>query len=317
MSSTPVLQPVRAKQRRSLTPLRIILGVLLIGVLAVAGISGYVCYSLTHPVKKPLATTPASLDIPYQDIEFRSIDGFPLRGWFLPAATGSNDKLVIMAHGYKGNRVGDKPALPTAQALVSGGISVLLFDFRNSGESDGSMTTVGALEKSDLLQAVKFAQDQGYGKEGIGFLGFSMGASTALAAAAEESDVKALVVDSPFADLNDYLHENLKYWTHLPDIPFTQVILWEIPLITGHQTSEVSPIRTVDKLRNRPILFIHGGSDQAIDKSNSEHIYAALNALNARHDELWSVAGADHVGTYELDPLAYTKRVVEFFQKSL
>ncbi|PWK15967.1 alpha/beta hydrolase [Tumebacillus permanentifrigoris] len=313
METTPVFLRPRVRRRR-LRPLRVLAALLVVLLLAVTGISGYVGYDLTHPQKKAVESSPQSLDMEFKDIEFPSVDGLTLRGWFIPAVSGSTDKLVIMSHGYTGNRAGDKPALPTAKALRDNGISVLMFDFRNSGASDGEMTTVGVMEKTDLLQALKFAQGQGYGKQGIGFLGFSMGASTTLAAGADAPEVKALVVDSPFADLTDYLHENMPYWTHLPDIPFTQTILWELPWITGHKTSEMSPIGSVEKLRNRPILFIHGGSDQAINKSNSEKM---LQALNNPQDELWTVAGARHVGTYELEPDAYREKVVEFFLSHL
>jgi dipeptidyl aminopeptidase/acylaminoacyl peptidase len=315
MDTTPILQPSSLRRRRRrLTPLRVLSAVVALLLLAVPAISGYVGYNLTHPKKKAVEKGPESYQMASRDIAFQSEDGLTLRGWFIPAAGEVNDELVIMAHGYTGNRSGDKPALPTAKALRDSGISVLMFDFRNSGESDGDMTTVGVMEKSDLLQAVKFAEAQGYGKHGIGFLGFSMGAATSLAAGAEAPEVKALVVDSPFADLTDYLHENMPYWTHLPDVPFTRTILWELPMITGHDTDEMSPIGSVEKLRDRPILFIHGGSDQAIPKSNSEEM---LQALGNPQDELWSVEGARHVGTYELGPEAYMRKVVGFFQKHL
>ena len=47
-------------------------------------------------------------------------------------------------------------------------------------------------------------------------LGFSMGASTAILAAAESQDVDAVIADSPFSDLTSYLDENLSVWSNLP-----------------------------------------------------------------------------------------------------
>ncbi|MBL0387266.1 alpha/beta hydrolase [Tumebacillus sp. ITR2] len=313
METNPLLQPSSyRRRRRRITPLRVGLALLVLLLLAVPGFTGYVCYSLTHPAKRPVTINPEMLEMAYQDVTFASADGTKLSGWFLPA--GGNDKLVIMSHGYTGNRVGDKPALPTAKALVEHGISVLMFDFRNSGMSDGSKTTVGAEEKNDLLSALKFAESQGYGGKGIGFMGYSMGAATSLVAAADAPEVKAVIADSPFADLTDYLHENLPYWSHLPNFPFTALMMWEIPLVTGHETSEVSPVGSAEKLRDRPILFIHGKRDKAIDVSNSEKI---IKAIHGSKTELWSIAPADHVQTFEFEPVEYLDKVVGFFERNL
>lgn len=146
------------------------------------GISYYIGWSLTHPTKLAVAAKPDSLQMSYEDIQFaNSQDGTSLKGWHIPA--DDKDKLVIFAHGYSKNRSYEDATLPTAKALQEKGIASLLFDFRNSGESDGSLTTVGYYERSDLLAAVAYATDLGYEK--IGVIGYSMGATTALVSAAE------------------------------------------------------------------------------------------------------------------------------------
>jgi uncharacterized protein len=311
MNSTSLIKPVRYRRRTRNKWLRLSVVLVVLLLLAVPLISGFVGWSLTHPAHKPIEATPRSVGAVYQDVSFASTDGTTLRGWFLPA--GDNSRVVVFAHGYRGNRA-DKPALPTAKSLVDSGISVLLFDFRNSGESDGKLTTVGALEKDDLISAVKFMESKGYGKQGIGLIGFSMGAATSLVAVADLPEVKAVIADSPFADLTTYLHENMPYWTHLPDFPFTNVILWELPKMIGFSTDEVSPVLAAPKLRDRPILLIHGTGDKAISMHNSEKIKAALNNPT---DELWTVEAAQHVGTFDLVPIEYEKRVVDFFQQHL
>jgi len=304
------IQPLRYRRRqRRITPLRAAFFVLIILVVAVMGVSGYVAWSLTHPAKKELEAAPDQLGLAYENVEFQSKDGTLLRGWYLPAAT--NERVVVMAHGYRQNRMGDKPALPTAQKLVEAGFGVLMFDFRASGQSDGDMVTVGLLEQEDLQAAIRYVQGKGYASQGLGLQGFSMGAATSLLAAAGNQDVQAVVADSPFSDLEPYLHENMPHWTHLPDIPFTPVILWELPLLMGHSPSEVSPIAGLEKLRDRPVLFIHGGNDQAISSEHSRKMLAKLQ--DGGRAELWSVAEAGHVATWEVQPDAYTKRVVEFF----
>lgn len=300
------------RRRRRLTPLKLLVWVLVLVVLMIPGISAYVAWTLTHPNKQAVDITPKSIGVAYEEVGFASADGTQLRGWLLKSSTP--DRVVVMAHGYRGNRISDKPSLPTAKALVEKGFNVLMFDFRNSGLSDGSLTTVGALEKDDLLAAIHYVKNSGFGEKGIGLLGFSMGASTSLLAAADDPEVNALIVDSPFSDLTSYLKENLTFWTHLPDVPFTQMILWEVPMLIGHKPDEVSPLSQADKLKDRPILFIHGTGDKTINPQNSKRLMAALDPNRV---ELWSVEGAHHVGTFELDPVAYMTRVTDFFAAHL
>lgn len=310
MNFYPVLTPAHTRRKRRRWR-RVTVTLLILLVLAVPLLSGIVGWTLTHPLRKPIEVTPRSVGAQFQNVEFKSADGTTLRGWFLPAS--DNSRVVVFAHGYRGNRA-DKPALPTAKSLVDSGIACLLFDFRDSGESDGNVTTVGALEKTDLISAVKYVEGQGYGKNGIGLIGFSMGAATSLDAAADLPEVKAVIADSPFADLTTYLHENLPYWSHLPDVPFTNLILWEIPYLIGHSASEVSPLQAAARLHDRPVLLIHGSGDKAINMHNSEMI---RDALANPSDELWTVEAAQHVGTFDLVPIEYEKRVVDFFQATL
>lgn len=312
MLSSPALRS-SYRRHRGMTRLQKALIAIACLLLLIPLLSGYVVWSLTHPSKKPVEITPTSIGVTYEDVEFASEDGTILRGWFLPSMT--NDRVVVLAHGYRGNRVADKPSLPTAKYLTERGFSVLMFDFRNSGLSDGDLTTVGLNEKTDLLAAVEYAKSQGYGESGIGVLGFSMGAATSLMAAADTKDIKAVAVDSPFSDLDSYLRENLPYWSHLPNFPFTPLMMMELPLLIGHEPSEVSPLQAATKLQDRPVLFIHGTGDKAIPVAHSQKLLAELNTPAI--SELWTMEGAGHVGTFELDPITYMERVGDFFAMHL
>ena len=81
---------------------------------------------------------------------------------------------VIMSHGYAGTRLEKGlPALALAKAIVDAGYHVLMFDFRNSGNSEGNITTVGSLEKEDVLGAIDWVQEHIPSK--ICFTGFFHG----------------------------------------------------------------------------------------------------------------------------------------------
>jgi dipeptidyl aminopeptidase/acylaminoacyl peptidase len=280
------------------------------------GISTYVGWSLTHPERKPIDESPEKYGLLYEDITFPSHDGqVTISGWWIPAQSkseGSKGKTIILSHGYGHNRIYKRvPALSMAHFLSKKGYNIILFDFRNAGRSGGDITSVGQWEKYDLLGAVDYAKTVQPESEVI-LIGFSMGASTSLLAAAESEDVIAVIADSPFDDLTRYLESNLPVWSGLPHFPFTPMILNILPWITDLDAKEVSPISTIDQIGNRPLLFIHGGADNAISKENSERLLAASHNPNA---ELWIVPGAHHVYSRYMDPAAYDRKILEFLSK--
>ena len=120
-----------------------------------------------------------------------------LHGWYLPAAPGG--AAVVFVHGKDSCRGSElrAPTFELAQAHVAAGISVLMIDLRGHGASTRARMTYGAEEKLDVLGAVDWLRQQGHGR--VGVLGASMGAASALLAAADDTVIEALVADSAFA----------------------------------------------------------------------------------------------------------------------
>jgi pimeloyl-ACP methyl ester carboxylesterase len=288
----------------------------LIVVLALAAAAGYavlVGWKLTHPRRKALTASPSDYGLAYRDIRFPSRGGDEeLQGWHLPADVSAEHSrgTVIFSHGYAGNRLETGlPALALACSLVAAGYDVVMYDFRNSGQSSGALTSVGYYEQYDVLGAVDWVRAQGAAK--LFLLGFSMGATSSLLAAAAEPAVAAVIVDSPFSHLPRYLQRNLSVWTHLPRFPFTPLILAILPRLTGTKPEAVDAEAAVERIYPRPILFVHSAHDAAIPAANSME-------LAARHPdrfELLLTEDGTHVGSYRFDPDGYTARVLAFLER--
>jgi len=279
--------------------------------LATAGISFFVGWSLSHPDREPVSETPEKYGLAYTDVSFVSRDGETgLEGWLIPASGEKKGKTIVFAHGYSRNRLqSDVPGLAVARGLSEAGYDLLLFDFRGSGESGGSFTSVGQYETGDLLGAIDWVRSTGTPGQPVGLIGFSMGAATALMAAAADPDVFAVVADSPFSNLKEYLEANLSYWSNLPNFPFTPMIMTLLPLALDIDPASVDPYNAVNAIYPRPILFIHNEEDKAIRYSESEK-------MQQRHPdrfELWNAGAGGHVGTYKTFPDEYIRRVTAFF----
>lgn len=273
-------------------------------------LASYVGWSLTHPAERPLEASPAQYHLAWRNIQFPSRkDHLELPGWLIPAA--GSDRVIIEAHGYKGNRAFPHPMLPAAQALHQAGFNVLTFDFRGSGTSPKAAVTVGLDEQQDLEGAIDYAESMGY--HNIGLLGYSMGASTALEVASQDRRVEATIADSPFASLDHYLRSHLSIWSHLPNWPFTGEILWSTRTFEHLDPRKVNPLDDLEHAHPFPLLLIAGTADQTIPPRNSRELYAAVR--NWPHTALWMVPGAKHVGAWKVAPGAYTQRIVGFYQQ--
>ena len=273
---------------------------------------GWLGWMYTHPEKKPLLHTPVYFELPYQDVSFPSTDEeITLRGWHIPA--DEQDRVVIFAHGYNENRESATVALYMADALYEEGISSILFDFRGSGESDDGTTSLGYYEKDDLLGAIEYAKELGYRR--IGLVGFSMGASTALDVAPQVPEVRAVVADSPYTDLDTYLQEHLPNLHAMPDLFFLpKFILWEMKMLTGIDAEDVRPIQAISQMHSKAVFLIHAEGDEVIPASESRLLQHASNAPNT---VLWVSPSRDHVGTFHADPNDYLKRTMVFLKYHL
>ena len=295
------------------TVILIIIALIILGFIGVLGISAYVGWSLIHPERAELPKFSTNIVIEYEDVQFKDINNtITLKGWNFKAK--NSDKTIIMAHGYTNNRLQfNEKTLDMISGLQSKGFNVFTFDFRNSGISGGDKTTIGIEEKDDLLGAIKYVKSIG-GKH-IVLMGFSMGASTVIHTAAESADVEAVIADSPFADLDAYLKENLSVWSSLPKVPFNDNILFMLKFIANLDPKTMVPKKDIQSVAPRPVMLIHGKDDDAIPIKNSEEIYEAYTSINKENITFWKVDGARHLGSYEKNTEEYMNNIYKFLEK--
>ncbi len=275
------------------------------------GISVYLGYSMTKVTRVPLTGSPADLGLKYEDVSFPSAeDNLELRGWLL--AGGDNSKIIIMLHGSDGNRNDTSiGTLDIAAGLVRHGYSVLMFDLRGHGESEGNRLSAGYLEQRDLLGAIDFVEGRGF--HSIGALGFSMGAATAILTAADNTAIACIVSDSCFADITEIMKREFAERTKVPGF-FLQPVLFMVKLFYGVDFNAVKPVQAVSRIAPRPILFIHGTADTFVPP---EHASRLLQAAQNPADALWLAPNAEHVKSYAANPAEYMSRVIAFYDKSL
>lgn len=81
--------------------------------------------------------------------------------------------------------------LNLSPSLHERGYDLLLFDPRNTGESEGDKWGFGYFESRDILAGIEFSRQE-YGDDSFGVLGVSTGASAALMAALTTDEIAPL-----------------------------------------------------------------------------------------------------------------------------
>jgi fermentation-respiration switch protein FrsA (DUF1100 family) len=291
--------------------LKVILSVLLAAIAAFLGISVYLGHSMTAVERVPITETPAVCGLDYEEISFTSrIDELTLYGWYLPAE--GSDEVIIMVHGAEQHRADPNVGmLDIACELVEHGYSVLMFDTRGHGESEGDRMSAGYFEVRDLGGAVDYVM--GLGFDDIGVLGFSMGGATAIMTAAEDENIDAVVVDSAYADLNEMLEPQFAERTSFPTF-FLKPLLFMVKMMYGIDFTAIKPVEVVGDIAPRPILFIQGELDDVVPP---EHVYDLYEASDNWRNQLWVLPDVGHVEAYASYPEEYIDKVTSFFDEAL
>src|SRR6201999_944378 len=129
-----------------------------------------------------------------RDVSFSS-GGDRCAAWLYEGGPAS----VVMAHGFAGVRVARLDAF--AERFAAAGYSVLVFDYRCFGDSDGSPRQLLSvrMQLDDWRAAIAFARSLD-GVEQIALWGTSFSGGHVMAMAAEDPGVAAAISQNPFVD---------------------------------------------------------------------------------------------------------------------
>jgi pimeloyl-ACP methyl ester carboxylesterase len=262
--------------------------------------------SVSRPAPSAVGNPPQNVDeIVYLPVTLSNKeDQIQLSGWYI---LSQNRAAVILLHGFGSNRL---EMISRAEALARHGYGVLLYDLRGHGESQGDSRTFGWEDLSDVGSALQFlANRDEIDPERIGILGFSTGGQIAIRAAAEYSQIQAVIADDPaFVTVDDAPRPvGFRQWT-------LYLVSWVDGRLVSLWTGTAIPQGIPDVLgaiSPRPILFIDTG--EAEGRLLVRYFYQAANDPK----ELWEIPESYHGGQFAARAQEYEERMITFFNAAL
>ncbi len=222
-----------------------------------------------------------------QEIHFNAADGVKLHGLLIQPVTGAATKLILHCHGNAGNL---SHRITWAANLADGTqASVLLFDYRGYGHSDGSPDEEGV--GLDAVAAYDEALRLGYSPQNLIINGSSLGGAVALALA-EKRPSAGLVIESSFTSIPDMA---AIYYSWLPR--------WAMNI----------DFNSLERIRRwqGPLLVIHGSDDELIPTEMGRQLYAACPSTEK---SFLLMQGGNHSAPCDANPALFLREFRLFVQ---
>jgi uncharacterized protein len=261
-----------------------------------------------HPEPGP---TPPPPNIGAEGVWFTSADGTRLYGWFIPAvgvdpAAAERRPTILHAHGNAGNVLSHAWF---TEYLPDAGFNLFIFDYRGYGQSEGSSSRRRKfIEDTDAaLDAILARKD--VDPQRIGLYGHSLGGAIGINVMADRPEIRAAVLESPFASWRDEAANAVGGDSPGPFYRMLAAIL----ISDSHR-----PLDAMTRIANdglgRSVLILHGDVDSLIPVSHGRRLAAAGGGGTCA--TLIELAKGDHNSLRDTHP-EIEQHTIDFFRSHL
>jgi fermentation-respiration switch protein FrsA (DUF1100 family) len=238
--------------------------------------------------------TPATWGLKYESVDFKSADGTPLHGWFIPAKNTQAAKgTIVFSHGNSGS-IGYH--LGFVAWLAESSFNVMLYDYRGFGKSGGSVDRRGMID--DVKAAfLHVRQRDDVNPDRLVSFGHSLGGAQSVTALAEApvKGLRAIIIDGAFASYQ----------------AMARVIGGQLG--ARLVSDELSPLDFVERLSPVPLLVVHGTRDEVVPVAQGRLLFEAAREPKT----LFEVKSGRHGTALSGDDGAYRKKMIAWLDEVL
>ena len=302
------------------------LPIALVIVLAVVGAFSFVVYCVSRPDKRPYVVTPESFSrisgraIKVTDETWPNLDGRNARGWLLKGAEGA--PAIVLLHKYGGDRswlfnLGVKINEAT-------NCTILWPDLRGHGENPViKWSSLGGHEGTDLVDALKFLRtlksenQKTLVGESFGVYGVELGAYSALKAAATDSQIKVLVLDSITKSPGDLLNTAVASCVGIDNgmVQYFSALAMKLYLLGAYDATSACDL--AKSMREQRVLLLSGAEAGSLRDATSALQSCFPTPANVETRTDLPLSGFSLPSATGEQGEAYDRVVIEFFARNL
>src|SRR5271157_1232207 len=287
---------------------------------ALLAIVEYGAWALVVPPRPRLATEALSerecetasdpLDRP-RPISALTDDGVKLAGTWHPAARGDTGRTTLLLHGFA--EASGAAQVERVAALRQGAWNVAALDLRGYGRSSGTFASFGGREAGDVrVWLDTLAAQPGQARPLLPVLwGRSMGAAIAVRAAAEDSRIQALVLESPMVDLD----LAMAAWFRNRGFPcahlLARLVTGRAGRLAGVSLTRPRPLEVAPRV-HCPVLIVHGSDDTLVTSREARRLAAAF----PNPPGCIEVPGAGHADVVAIGGDTLLERILQFLREA-
>jgi pimeloyl-ACP methyl ester carboxylesterase len=257
-------------------------------------------------ISNNLACDPGERGLPFDQWRLTTRNGVELDVWDVQpqrdhSFNGRVLPTVILVHGWSASRI---HMLQRIDSYLPHASRIILFDLRGHGES-GGLSGLGHDDHLDLLELIERAGD-----EHIVLASHSMGASVAIAAAAQADHpaslkIRGVIAQGAFADFSSSMRRRVNL-LGLPGSPFTGIGLMLLRL----KGFRHRPLAQVAAGLRCPLMFLQGQHDEICPPCELEATVAA-----APDGVMHVFPGAKHSDLADVDPTRHDALIQNFIER--
>jgi len=231
---------------------------------------------------RELTSTPSHIGLSYESISLTTEDSTILHGWFI--SHPQEKAVVVFFHGNAGNI---SHRIQTIQLMHELALSVLIFDYRGYGKSQGKVSEKGLYLDAKAAWSY-LTTSMGYENNDIVIWGRSLGAAIAANLAANKQ-AKAVILESTF--------------TSVPDMASQLYPFLPVRWMSRYQLNVKQSVSAI----NSPLLIVHSRDDEIIPFSHGEKLFEFANQPKS----FLVIQGSHDAGIF-VSAKAYTNKVQVF-----
>ena len=247
-----------------------------------------------------------------KDYELISSMGYTMKCSFVEPEISYRPKdempLVLYLHGNSSSRL---EGMRMTEELLKKDINLFLIDFPGCGLSGGEYISLGYHEKDDVGVIIDFIETlPGVGN--IGIWGRSMGAATTMLYAHKDPRIKAICVDSPFADFKKLAKELTLRYANIPNFILETILSFIRSTIKKKNGMDINLLKPIEAAKKtfQPVLFIHAKNDELIGYHHSNDLFEVCKGRKF-------IKLLDTGGHNSRRPAKIVKQIGDFFNKYL